>query len=82
MQVQLGDRVREMISGFEGVVTGLCQYLTGCEQALVNPGKIKEDGELVKNNWFDVDRLQLLEAGAIKIAVTAPGPDTPAPNKN
>jgi hypothetical protein len=31
----LGVTVKDVIHGFEGVVTGRCQYLTGCTQYLV-----------------------------------------------
>lgn len=76
-----GDKARDIITGFEGVVTGYCTYLTGCEQVLLNPQTLKEDGKMLESVWLDIDRCELIEEGAVKIKVTAPGGDVPAPIK-
>lgn len=77
-----GDKARDIITGFEGIVTAECKYLTGCEQILLNPGRLQaESGAPVESCWFDIDRLELVEVDAVKIKVTAPGGDIPAPIK-
>ena len=35
--VQIGTEVKDSITGFSGTVTAYCLYLTGCNQALVQP---------------------------------------------
>lgn len=57
----LGDKVREDITGFVGVVTGVVHYISGCDQALLQP-PIKEDGSYQSAHWIDIDRLRLVEA--------------------
>jgi hypothetical protein len=52
---KLGDRVRDEISGFEGIVTGRAEYLYGCVQVLVNPAEVK-DGSPIAGTWLDEDR--------------------------
>lgn len=79
-QAKNGDKVRDIITGLEGIVTGTADYLTGCKQLLVNPQQVK-DGETVPGSWLDIDRLHVLEPNAVRIAVTAPGPDREAPRK-
>lgn len=49
--IELGLKARDKITGFEGVITGRAQYLTGCDQyVLVPPVK---DGQVQKSEWFD-----------------------------
>lgn len=60
-ELQLGCTVKDKITGFEGVVTGIVDYLSGCNQALVVP-KVDKDGKLRDAHWFDVQRLTVADA--------------------
>lgn len=75
---QLGDRVREIVSGYTGVVTGCVRYLWGCEQVLV--ARADEKGK-PESDWFDVGRIEILERAALAPVanVSARGADTPPP---
>lgn len=57
----LGLRVRDRVSGFEGVVASVCFDLYGCIQAIVHPG-LQADGKLGDQSWFDVNRLEIVSA--------------------
>jgi hypothetical protein len=57
----LGSTVTDRVTGFRGVVTGIVEYLTGCNQALVVV-PMKEDGSLPESQWFDVQRLAVVPA--------------------
>lgn len=63
--VNLGDRVTDTITGFEGAVTGIADYITGCRQCCVQPSA--KDGKFEEARWFDDDRLDVLEAGAVNL---------------
>lgn len=65
----LGTRVRETITGFEGVATACIQYLWGCIQIQVTPGALHE-GKPVEEQWFDIDRLEAAKAPAKKAGKT------------
>lgn len=54
--MQLGDTVRDVITNFTGVVTGIVEYISGCNQALVTP-RLKNDGSREEGCWFDLQRL-------------------------
>ncbi|MBU8543995.1 MULTISPECIES: hypothetical protein [Roseomonadaceae] len=54
-----GFTVRDRITGFSGVVTGVVEYLTGCNQALVVP-MMQPDGKLPESQWFDLQRLDVV----------------------
>jgi hypothetical protein len=78
-QINLGDRVRDEITGFVGIVTGLVSYISGCDQALLAP-PVAEDGSHREGRWYDLDRLVVLEAAVFSVREAASvGFDTPAP---
>ena len=54
-----GDLVKEKITGFKGVVTGTCFYLTGCNQYLVT-AKPKDEFSEAVGLWYDEGRLELV----------------------
>jgi len=66
-EVQLGDRASDTLTGYEGIVVGKVQYLTGCDQALLKPQRRKEDGSMLDAQWFDIQRLTITKAGAYTI---------------
>lgn len=56
----LGLRVKDRVTGMEGVVATVGFDLYGCVQAIVNPGMDK-DGKLRDSLWFDVIRLEVMD---------------------
>ena len=79
--IELGIKVKDKITGFEGVVTGYVEYLSGCNQALVAP-RVKEDGSLIDSEWIDEQRLDRVGKTQITLDNGAhPGADTPAPKR-
>jgi hypothetical protein len=80
----LGDKVRDRINGFTGIVTGRAEYLYGCVQVLVAPQKTTKEGKRPDSEWLDEDRVEVLKAGVhgkpASAATRAGGPQsTPAP---
>jgi hypothetical protein len=63
MAGQLGDRVKDTVSGMEGIVTGRCYYLNGCVALLVEGA---HNGKERVQEWLDEQRLQVLENMAFK----------------
>lgn len=53
--MNLGQKAKDKITGFEGVLTGKASYLTGCNQYLVQPPL--KDGNFVEARWLDEGRL-------------------------
>jgi hypothetical protein len=78
----MGKKVKDKISGFEGIVTGIVDYLTGCKQLLIQPPA--KDGEFKSSIWIDIDRVEVIGDGIKKEKVSSkknPGFDSPAPAK-
>jgi hypothetical protein len=63
--IALGVKVRDVITGFEGVTYGRCEYLTGCTQFCVLP-PVDKDGKKREAEWFDEQRLEVLDADWIQ----------------
>jgi len=79
--IQLGTKVKDKITGFTGIVTGYVQYLTGCNQALVQP-PVAKDGTYKDSWWIDEQRLELVDNTVIKLDNGRnPGPDKAAPKR-
>lgn len=79
-KIELGVTVKDRITGFKGVVTGFVSYLTGCNQALVQP-KAGKDGSFKEALWLDEQRL-VVDTKAARITLEngkTPGFDKPAP---
>lgn len=77
----LGTTQRDKITGFSGVVAGFCQYISGCNQALLVP-KVDEKGDFKEPHWFDVQRLEQVGTEVITLDNGAtPGFDKAAPKR-
>lgn len=79
MQIHLGVKVRDRVTGFQGTTTGRCEYLTGCTQLLVVPS-VDEKGAARDAQWYDEQRLEVLDETPIVLDNSeTPGCDIPAP---
>lgn len=78
----LGLMARDVITGFEGRVVGHVRYMTGCNQALLQP-PVKEDRSFADSVWIDEQRLEILAHGERLVLDngTTPGCDRPAPKR-
>lgn len=61
-KIRLGSRVRDTITGFEGIATGRSIWLYGCERICIEVDKL-ENGKTIEPEWFDDQRVELVKAG-------------------
>jgi hypothetical protein len=54
----LGFKVRDKVTGFEGVAASICFDLYGCVQSAVTPPAA--NGEIKEGRWFDNNRLEII----------------------
>ena len=57
-KVLLGQSVIDCITGFKGVVLGRVEYISGCNQVLVQP-KVDKTGAPRDSLWIDEQRVQV-----------------------
>lgn len=59
MNVEIGDVVKDVISGLIGTVTARVEYITKCVQYLVTP-KWKQGETFSEGHWIDEIRLNVV----------------------
>lgn len=57
-EVKLGSRVRDMVTGIEGVAVARLEYMNGCVRYEVQPRGDK-DGAKIASLWVDVQQMQV-----------------------
>lgn len=78
--LELGDLVKDQITGFKGVVECVDRWLNGVVRMRVQPQKVK-DGEVVKGSYFDVNRLELSKKEVFKRKKNETGGPMPKPER-
>jgi hypothetical protein len=80
----LGYQVRDVVTGYVGVVSSISFDLYGCVQAIVTP-PLDKDGNRRDGSWFDISRLERTSATPVMTVpsnaqfslepAATPGPD-------
>jgi len=60
MDVKLGDSVKDIVSGFMGVIVSQHDYLNGCTRFTIQP-RVDKDGKLPETQTFDFPQLELVK---------------------
>jgi hypothetical protein len=58
--VNLGDKCRDVVTGFQGIAVGELKWLHGCRRINIEP-PIDKDGKPIDGHWFDEQRVELVE---------------------
>lgn len=66
MKINLGDKVKDSVTGFTGIAVARTTWLHGCDRITIQPEKLSKEGKVVDNNTFDEMQLVLVKANAIK----------------
>lgn len=86
VEPKLGNRVRDVVTGFEGVCASLHTYLHGCARVGIEPTTLSDKGEPIDPRVFDIHRVEVLEDTPVPMAphvasaataATAPPPGGP-----
>jgi hypothetical protein len=62
--MNLGDKVKDKVTGFTGIVAGRTTFLHGCVRCGVQCDELK-DGKPLDVIWFDEPQLKLVKADAV-----------------
>jgi hypothetical protein len=79
---ELGKRAKDKITGFAGVITSRCEFLTGCNRYCIQPTKL-EGGKPIESIYFDEDQIEIIGNGISSKSVTGKkkGACSPNPSK-
>jgi len=58
----MGKKVKDIVSGYDGLITGVVFSLTGCKQYVVKP-QMKKDGIMREGIMLDENRVEILSNG-------------------
>ncbi|KKM21381.1 hypothetical protein LCGC14_1635920 [marine sediment metagenome] len=59
MTIELGQKVKDTVTGFTGIATATTTYLHGCRRIAVQP-KVDKDGNIPECQVFDEPQLECL----------------------
>lgn len=71
--IEIGKKVRDKISGLEGIAIARAEWLYGCVRFCVQPQELK-DGEPVDSTWFDEPQLEYVTREVKKTVPSGGGP--------
>ena len=80
MKFELGDNVRDLVTGFEGLITGTAQSLSGCTQYLVKPAVPMERKKYERPEGVWIDEGYLKKVGSSSVAKILLAAREPEPN--
>ena len=78
--IKLGSKVRDVISGYEGIAVARNQHLNGCIGICIEGPLARDDKGVVRRDdlWVDEQRVAVIEVGAyqhqVDYAGELPGP--------
>lgn len=82
--LKLGDKVKDRVSGFEGVAIARTVWLNGCVRWTIQPDGLDKDGKLREANTFDDHQLEVVihshvppHASVADVATSTGGDRTP-----
>lgn len=77
-KLKLGQKVKDSITGYEGIAVARTMWLNGCERIAVQ-GPLDKDGMPPEEKWFDISQLVGVKASKKK---EPPGGPTPTPQRH
>jgi hypothetical protein len=74
--IKLGNQVKDVVSGFKGIVVALIEYINGCDQCCVQP-PVDKEGKIPDAQYFDYKRLKIIGK-----SIQLPMEDTGGPQRD
>ncbi len=74
--IVLGTKVRDKFTGFSGVAVGRTEWIFGCTRYAVEATELHE-GKPIEAQWFDEQRLELLQDAPAQKEAESKGPGGP-----
>jgi hypothetical protein len=76
-QPQLGDKIRDVITGLEGIMVCRSEWLNKCVRVTIQPQEAK-DGKPVDSYCCDIEQVEVIKRGAFEVKKSPTG--GPMPN--
>lgn len=63
----IGQKAKDKISGYEGKITAVTEWYNGCIRYRLEPNHLNPDGELIEDQTFDEEQLELVKEKKMKV---------------
>lgn len=63
--ITLGDEVKDIVTGFQGIAIARCEWLHGCARVTVQP-PIGKDGKVPESGTFDEMAIRIVKYAKVK----------------
>lgn len=80
--INLGDVVRDRLTGFSGIVVARTEWLYGCLRITVQPEELNKDGGVRDSVTFDEMQVTLILPTAVQPASQTTGGPRPEPARH
>lgn len=77
-KINLGDKVKDSVTGFVGIAVGRTIWLHGCDRLVVQPEGVNKEGKLFENQTFDEPQLVVVKKKLVKEGKHKTGGPKPA----
>lgn len=77
---ELGEILKDIVTGYTGVAMGRTQYFTGCNHYGLLSQKVNKDGD--PDNWCWFDQSRLARTNKAKVVLGGSNKPTSAPGHN
>lgn len=64
-EFELGERLKDTVSGFTGIATSKVTFLNGCVRYALEP-PVGKDGKTIDGQYFDSQQLEKVDSGLLK----------------
>ncbi len=79
--IELGDQVKDTVTGFSGTVIGITTWLNGCRRMGIQ-GKEFKDGIPTDPIWVDEYQLKVTKKAVVQTVSRETGGPTPTPMRS
>ncbi len=64
--INLGDKVKDSVTGFTGIAVGRTTWLHGCSRITIQPEGMTKEGKIYETCTFDEPQIEVLKIQKIK----------------
>lgn len=81
MEIKLGCKVKDKITGFCGIAVGRTVWLNGCVRVGIQVPRVEKDGKIAEAIWLDEDQLQVVDPVSVLEQKSPSGGPMPNPSR-
>ncbi len=71
-QIKLGTKIKDRITGLEGIAIAKIEYLNGCVQYSIKP-KLDKDGKVQEGEWVDSQQIAVVGEKVLEVKKASGG---------